>query len=52
LIVFAEPEAEASLEPGVVVLLVAATEDVISPGVFTVFLQRLAYHVAVLKGAC
>jgi len=50
LIVFADSESGVSSGPNVEVLHVAATDDVISPIVFTVPLQLLAYHVAVLKG--
>ena len=37
-------------EPGTQVLIVADTEDAIAPIVYTVPLQLLSYHVAVLKG--
>ncbi len=50
LIVFADEQAGMNETPGVEVLAVAPTDDVISPIVFTLPLQILAYHVAVLKG--
>jgi len=50
LIVFADANVGMISSPGVTVLPVAPTEDSISPIVFSVPLQLLAYHVAVLKG--
>ena len=50
LIVFADVDVGISSEPGVTVLPVAPTEDSIAPIIFSVPLQLLAYHVAVLKG--
>ena len=50
LYVFADEESGVKNEPGVTVLPVAPTDDCITPIVFTVPLQLLAYHVAVLKG--
>ena len=50
MIVFADSQAGVSSGPNVEVLNVAPTDDVISPIVFTLPLQLLAYHVAVLKG--
>jgi len=50
LIVFADPAADVTEEDGVEVIHVAAAEDTISPIVYTVPLQLLSYHVAVLKG--
>jgi len=50
LIVFADANVGMVSEPGVTVLPVAPTEDSIAPIVFSVPLQLLAYHVAVLKG--
>jgi glucosamine--fructose-6-phosphate aminotransferase (isomerizing) len=50
LIVFADADVGMVSEPGVTVLPVAPTEDSIAPIVFSVPLQLLAYHVAVLKG--
>jgi glucosamine--fructose-6-phosphate aminotransferase (isomerizing) len=50
LIVFGDAEAALQPAPGVQVLNVAPTEDTLSPIVYTVPLQLLAYHVAVLKG--
>jgi glucosamine--fructose-6-phosphate aminotransferase (isomerizing) len=50
LIVFADAKVGMISSPGVTVLPVAPTEDSIAPIVFSVPLQLLAYHVAVLKG--
>ncbi|HQU16247.1 MAG: glutamine--fructose-6-phosphate transaminase (isomerizing) [Chromatiales bacterium 21-64-14] len=50
LYVFADEHTGLNREPGTRVLPVAPTGDVIAPIVFTVPLQLLAYHVAVLKG--
>jgi len=50
LIVFADESAGMVTEPGITVLPVAPTEDSIAPIIFSVPLQLLAYHVAVLKG--
>jgi glucosamine--fructose-6-phosphate aminotransferase (isomerizing) len=50
LIVFADTDVGISSAPGVTVLPVAPTEDSIAPIIFSVPLQLLAYHVAVLKG--
>ncbi len=50
LIVFADANVGMISSPGVTVLPVAPTEDSIAPIVFSVPLQLLAYHVAVLKG--
>jgi glucosamine--fructose-6-phosphate aminotransferase (isomerizing) len=50
LIVFADANVGISSAPGVTVLPVAPTEDSIAPIIFSVPLQLLAYHVAVLKG--
>jgi glucosamine--fructose-6-phosphate aminotransferase (isomerizing) len=50
LIVFADANVGMISEPGVTVLPVAPTEDSIAPIVFSIPLQLLAYHVAVLKG--
>jgi glutamine---fructose-6-phosphate transaminase (isomerizing) len=50
LIVFADAKVGMISSPGVTVLPVAPTEDSISPIIFSVPLQLLAYHVAVLKG--
>ncbi|HHH35767.1 MAG TPA: glutamine--fructose-6-phosphate transaminase (isomerizing), partial [Gammaproteobacteria bacterium] len=50
LIVFADTGAGMQAEPDVSVLPVAPTEDCVAPIVYTVPLQLLAYHVAVLKG--
>jgi len=50
LYVFAGPGAGLAAEEGVEVIEVAPTDEVIAPIVYTVPLQLLAYHVAVLKG--
>ena len=50
LYVFADSHAGVNAEPGTQVLIVADTEDAIAPIVYTVPLQLLSYHVAVLKG--
>ena len=50
LVVFADESVGMTSSPGVTVLPVAPTEDSIAPIIFSVPLQLLAYHVAVLKG--
>ena len=51
LIVFADPRAKVKAEDGTQVMLVTGIiDDVIAPIVYTVPLQLLSYHVAVLKG--
>jgi len=50
LIVFADPAAGLVEEDGIQVLEVAPVDDAISPIIYTVPLQLLAYHVAVIKG--
>jgi glucosamine--fructose-6-phosphate aminotransferase (isomerizing) len=50
LLVFGDTEAAFSSDPGMEVVKVAPTEDLVSPIIYTVPLQLLAYHVAVLKG--
>ena len=50
LIVFADENSGVESEPNVRVIKVATTDDPIAPIVFTVPLQLLAYHVAILKG--
>lgn len=50
LIVFAGEDAEMQESDGVQVLEVASVEDAISPIIYTIPLQLLSYHVAVLKG--
>ncbi|NOX27014.1 MAG: glutamine--fructose-6-phosphate transaminase (isomerizing) [Gammaproteobacteria bacterium] len=50
LIVFADSESGVTSGPNVEVLHVAPSHDIISPIVFNIPLQLLAYHVAVLKG--
>jgi len=50
LIVFADVHANVDTTPGVQVLHIAPTRDAVAPIVYTVPLQLLAYHVAVLKG--
>jgi glucosamine--fructose-6-phosphate aminotransferase (isomerizing) len=50
LVVFADAKVGMISSPGVTVLPVAPTQDSISPIIFSIPLQLLAYHVAVLKG--
>ncbi|HHM05256.1 MAG TPA: glutamine--fructose-6-phosphate transaminase (isomerizing) [Gammaproteobacteria bacterium] len=50
LFVFADKEAGMETDEQTVVLEVASVEDTVAPIVFTIPLQLLAYHVAVLKG--
>ena len=50
LIVFAGEDSEMQESEGVQVLEVASVEDAISPIIYTIPLQLLSYHVAVLKG--
>jgi glucosamine--fructose-6-phosphate aminotransferase (isomerizing) len=50
LIVFADTDAGMTSSKGLTALPVAPTEDSIAPIIFSVPLQLLAYHVAVLKG--
>lgn len=50
LIVFADPHAELASTADVQVLEVAPVDDAVAPIVYTIPLQLLAYHVAVLKG--
>ena len=47
---FADPGSGLAAAPGVEVIEVAPTDEVIAPIVYTVPLQLLAYHVAVLRG--
>jgi len=50
LIVFADTAAGFSVGEGIQVLDVAPVDDAISPIIYTIPLQLLAYHVAVIKG--
>jgi glucosamine--fructose-6-phosphate aminotransferase (isomerizing) len=50
MLVFADEDAGMSSDETTTVLPVAPTDDCVAPIVFTVPLQLLAYHVAVLKG--
>jgi glucosamine--fructose-6-phosphate aminotransferase (isomerizing) len=50
LVVFADANVGMISSPGVTTLPVAPTEDSIAPIIFSVPLQLLAYHVAVIKG--
>jgi len=50
LIVFAGEDSEMQASEGVQVLEVAPVDDAISPIIYTIPLQLLSYHVAVLKG--
>lgn len=51
LYVFADSRIHVASNPSVHVMDVVSVEDVIAPIVYTIPLQLLAYHVAVLKGA-
>ncbi|MCC7410631.1 MAG: glutamine--fructose-6-phosphate transaminase (isomerizing) [Gammaproteobacteria bacterium] len=51
LFVFADSSVSVSDSPGVTTLRVAPVEDPIAPIIYTVPLQLLAYHVAVIRGA-
>jgi len=50
LYVFADPASDVRSEDGVTVIEVAPAEQAVSPIVYSVPLQLLAYHVAVLRG--
>jgi glucosamine--fructose-6-phosphate aminotransferase (isomerizing) len=50
LYVFADVDAGIAVEPNVHVLQIAPVEDAVAPVIFTIPLQLLAYHTAVLKG--
>lgn len=50
LLVFADPEAGFKEEDGIQVIHVAPVDDCIAPIIYTIPLQLLAYHVAVIKG--
>ena len=50
LFVFADDQVTITPEPGITVVRLPETDDLIDPLVFTIPLQLLAYHVAVLKG--
>ncbi len=50
LYIFADEQTNISEQEGVVGVNVAATDDIIAPIIFTIPLQLLSYHVAVLKG--
>jgi glucosamine--fructose-6-phosphate aminotransferase (isomerizing) len=50
LLVFADVHTEMKSTPGVQIVEVAPVDDSISPIVYTIPLQLLSYHVAVLKG--
>lgn len=50
LFVFADENSDIGDDPNVTVVKVPSTADVIAPFIFTIPLQLLAYHVAVLKG--
>lgn len=50
LYVFADTHAPMDTAANVNILRVAATEDVIAPIIYTIPLQMLAYHVALIKG--
>jgi glucosamine--fructose-6-phosphate aminotransferase (isomerizing) len=48
--VFADTHAPMENVPNVNLLRVAPTEEVIAPVIYTIPLQLLAYHVALIKG--
>lgn len=48
--VFADPDAEIIADDHIVVIPMPKVEEILSPIVYTIPLQLLAYHVAVLKG--
>jgi glucosamine--fructose-6-phosphate aminotransferase (isomerizing) len=50
LIVFADQTLEVKSEENVLVVRVTATENELAPVIFTIPLQLLSYHVAVIKG--
>jgi glutamine---fructose-6-phosphate transaminase (isomerizing) len=50
LFVFADDQVAMQEEPGITVIRLPQTDDLIDPLIFTIPLQLLAYHVAVLKG--
>jgi len=50
LFVFADDQVPFQENPGITIIRVPETDDLIDPLVFTIPLQLLAYHVAVLKG--
>jgi len=50
LYVFADETANMEARPGLIILAVAPTDDSIAPIVYTIPLQLLSYHVAVLRG--
>lgn len=50
LYVFADSHASMESVPGVTLLRVAETDEVIAPIIYTIPLQILAYHVALIKG--
>ncbi len=50
LFVFADDQVPFQEDPGITIIRVPETDDLIDPLVFTIPLQLLAYHVAVLKG--
>lgn len=50
LYVFADSSAEIQAEDGVTILAMPSVSDAVAPIIYTIPLQLLAYHVAVLKG--
>jgi len=50
LVVFADDQVPMQEEPGITIIRLPQTDDLIDPLVFTIPMQLLAYHVAVLKG--
>ena len=51
LYIFADARVEVGKQPGIHVIDVPPVEDAIAPVVYTIPLQLLAYHVAVIRGA-
>ncbi len=50
LIVFADPDSQVARSQGMEVIEVVSANEVLAPVVFTIPLQLLSYHVAILKG--
>ena len=50
LIIFAAKETDITPEPGVTLLHLPACDDILAPLLYTIPLQLLSYHVALLKG--
>jgi len=50
LIVFCDPRSDVPLDKHTILLPITSVENIIAPIVFTIPLQLLAYHVAIIKG--